>query len=61
MRTVRGLQEAEAFVEKTLGNLDTCTDAGTAAAETDLVIEAIVENLSVKQKLFKALDAVAPE
>ncbi|KAI9347573.1 Hadh protein [Obelidium mucronatum] len=36
-------------------------DAGAAAADSDLVVEAIVENLDAKQKLFRELDARAPK
>ncbi len=31
------------------------------AAQVDLVVEAVVENLGVKEKVFKTLDAAAPE
>jgi len=44
----------------TLAKISTSTDACAAATNTDVVIEAIVENLGIKQKLFKALDDVAP-
>jgi 3-hydroxyacyl-CoA dehydrogenase len=36
------------------------TDAVAAVTQADLVIEAIVENLEVKRKLFSDLDAAAP-
>ncbi|XP_054238894.1 hydroxyacyl-coenzyme A dehydrogenase, mitochondrial isoform X1 [Indicator indicator] len=49
------------FVEKTLKNITTSTDAGAVVHSTDLVIEAIVENLEVKNELFKRLDKFAPE
>ena len=42
-----------------LGNLSTTTDIGALAA-CDLVIEAVFEDLSVKQKLLAELDAVCP-
>jgi len=48
------------FIKKTLGNLQTGTDAAAAAAESDLVLEAIVEDLAVKRKLFAELDKAAP-
>ena len=44
-----------------MGRLDSNTDAVAVAKGTDLVIEAIVENIDIKQKLFKSLDEVAPE
>lgn len=43
----------------TFGNITTTTSAEEAVANTDLVIEAIVENLKVKQDLFKRLDGLA--
>ena len=49
-----------ALVESTFKNITTTTDAATAVAATDLIIEAIVENLSVKQTLFRRLDDLAP-
>jgi len=36
------------------------TDATKAVGDADLVIEAIVENLDTKQRLFAALDKAAP-
>ncbi|KAM4900780.1 hydroxyacyl-coenzyme A dehydrogenase, mitochondrial isoform 2-T2 [Sylvia borin] len=49
------------FIKKTLKNLTTSTDAASVVHSTDLVIEAIVENLDVKNQLFKTLDKFAPE
>lgn len=46
------------FVNSTLSRLSVTTDAEKAAATSDLVVEAIVEKLAIKQKLFTALDAV---
>jgi len=51
----------EKFVEDTLSRLSTDTNAASVVTKTDLVIEAIVENLGVKQTLFKELDAAAPQ
>jgi len=36
------------------------TDAEKAVDNADLVIEAIVENLETKQRLFASLDRAAP-
>jgi len=36
------------------------TDATKAVSDADLVIEAIVENLETKQRLFASLDRAAP-
>uniref|UniRef100_A0A2I3H3T7 Hydroxyacyl-coenzyme A dehydrogenase, mitochondrial n=1 Tax=Nomascus leucogenys TaxID=61853 RepID=A0A2I3H3T7_NOMLE len=49
------------FVEKTLSSIATSTDAASVVHSTDLVVEAIVENLKVKNELFKRLDKFAAE
>lgn len=54
-------QAGEEFVQKVLKNISTSTDAASVVQGTDLVVEAIVENLKVKQSLFSTLDKVAPE
>lgn len=48
-------------MEKTLSSISTSTDAASIVHSTDLVVEAIVENLKVKNELFKRLDKFAPE
>ncbi|XP_037128010.1 hydroxyacyl-coenzyme A dehydrogenase, mitochondrial [Syngnathus acus] len=53
-------EAGEAFIEKVLRNVSTATDATAAVQSTDLVLEAIVENLKVKQDLFSVLDKAAP-
>ncbi|XP_042371087.1 hydroxyacyl-coenzyme A dehydrogenase, mitochondrial-like, partial [Plectropomus leopardus] len=50
----------EEFIQKALQNLTWTTDAGSAVQATDLVVEAIVENLKIKQDLFGRLDKLAP-
>ncbi|ELU07199.1 hypothetical protein CAPTEDRAFT_98079 [Capitella teleta] len=54
-------EAGEKFLKETMARLSTNTDANNAAQKTDLVIEAIVENLDVKQKLFSGLDKAAPQ
>lgn len=54
-------QAGAEFIEKTLKNLTTSTDAVAVVHSTDLVIEAIVENQEIKNELFKRLDKFAPE
>uniref|UniRef100_A0A8C7AN52 Hydroxyacyl-coenzyme A dehydrogenase, mitochondrial n=3 Tax=Neovison vison TaxID=452646 RepID=A0A8C7AN52_NEOVI len=49
------------FVEKTLSSISTSTDPASVVHSTDLVVEAIVENLKVKNELFKRLDKFASE
>ena len=46
---------------KTMAHLSINTNAEDVAKGTDLVIEAIVENVDIKRKLFSSLDSVAPE
>ncbi|KAK4700604.1 3-hydroxyacyl-CoA dehydrogenase, partial [Phenoliferia sp. Uapishka_3] len=47
------------LLSSTFANITTTTSAQEAVSNTDLVIEAIVENLAVKQELFKKLDGMA--
>jgi len=53
--------KGEAFMTKTMGHISTGTDAVAAVGSTDVVIEAIVENMEVRRKLFSSLDAAAPQ
>lgn len=53
--------EGKKYMSETMGRINSSTDALETAKTTDLVIEAIVENLDIKKKLFKDLDSVAPE
>lgn len=48
------------MVGETMSRITYTTDQAQGAAEADLVVEAIVENLETKQKLFKALDSSTP-
>ena len=54
-------KEGQKFLTDTLGHISMTTDATSSIKETDLVVEAIVENLATKQKLFSNLDKTAPE
>ncbi|XP_071952316.1 hydroxyacyl-coenzyme A dehydrogenase, mitochondrial-like [Antedon mediterranea] len=51
----------ESFMKTTMGQISTETDPEAAVKEADLVIEAIVENIKIKQDLFEKLDKVAPQ
>jgi len=50
----------EKFVADSMGLLNTATSADEALSTADLVVEAVTENMALKQKLFTAFDAVAP-
>ncbi|KAJ3362095.1 hypothetical protein GGF32_006549 [Allomyces javanicus] len=52
---------AQSFVDQIMANIHQSTEGAQAATKADLVVEAIVENLTVKQKLFAALDEAAPK
>lgn len=54
-------QEGEKFVSETFSRISTSTNLPDVVQDSDLVLEAIVENLSVKHKLFKSIDEIAPE
>lgn len=49
----------EEFMQMTLSNIALSTSADEAVKNADLVVEAIVENIDVKKKLFAALDKAA--
>lgn len=51
----------EAFLKNALKHLSKSTSAAAAVAQADLVIEAVVENIGLKQKLFAELEAAAPK
>lgn len=53
-------QAGEEFIQKVLQNVSTTTDAGSVVQGSDLVLEAIVENLKIKQDIFGQLDKLAP-
>jgi 3-hydroxyacyl-CoA dehydrogenase len=54
-------EEQEKYVKSVLDTIRTTTDASEAVKESDLVIEAIVENVGIKQELFQFLDGKAPK
>lgn len=50
----------EADKENTLKNLTTYTDLKTGVSDADLVVEAATENVDLKLKIFRDMDAFAP-
>ena len=47
-------------IEASLARIESNTDIGSAVADANLVIEAIPEDLAIKQSFYRALSAVAP-
>lgn len=52
--------EGEVFVKNAQARIKGSTNPAEAVKEADLVIEAIIENIDLKHKLFKMLDEAAP-
>lgn len=46
------------FVDESLSRLTTSIDLPSAVSSTDLVIEAIIENMKIKHELFSSIDKV---
>ena len=57
----KSAEEQATWVEGIVGSIQTTTDAGKAVESTDLVIEAIIENVGIKQELFTFLDDKASQ
>lgn len=53
-------EKADKFVESAIANLHYSTSVGDAIQTSDLLVEAVVENLDLKRKLFAEWDAMAP-
>merc|ERR1711936_932060 len=51
---------AAKFIDSSLSNMNIATTANDALATADLVLEAVVENMALKQKLFAEYDLIAP-
>ncbi|CAH0564361.1 unnamed protein product [Brassicogethes aeneus] len=51
---------AKKFLEETQSRIKGSTEPAKSVSDADLVIEAIVENMDIKHKLFKSLDEAAP-
>ncbi|XP_029634118.1 hydroxyacyl-coenzyme A dehydrogenase, mitochondrial [Octopus sinensis] len=49
------------FISDIMSRISTHTNPIPVMKDTDLVIEAIIENIGIKQKLFAELDAAAPQ
>uniref|UniRef100_A0A914DHC3 3-hydroxyacyl-CoA dehydrogenase n=1 Tax=Acrobeloides nanus TaxID=290746 RepID=A0A914DHC3_9BILA len=53
-------QSQRKFVQDVIQRIRITTDVESAVSNADLVIEAIVENLEIKQRLFQKVEAIAP-
>ncbi|KAI4456989.1 hydroxyacyl-coenzyme a dehydrogenase mitochondrial [Holotrichia oblita] len=53
-------KEGETFIKNAQARIRGSTNPTEAVKEADLVIEAIIENIDLKHKLFKMLDKAAP-
>ncbi|CAH1399724.1 unnamed protein product [Nezara viridula] len=53
--------KAEEFLKTILANISYSVDLQKSVKSTDLVVEAIVENMKAKHTLFTSIDSVAPE
>ena len=51
---------AKNFVESSMANMHVATSPNEALTSADLVVEAVVENMALKQKLFAEYDKIAP-
>lgn len=59
-RMVKKEKISEADKVTALSNITTSTSLNEAAANADLVVEAATENIDLKLKIFKQIDAAAP-
>lgn len=48
-------------VDATLANITLCTELSQLCRDRDLMIEAVKENLAIKQKLFAAMEELVPD
>ena len=59
-RMVKKEKISEEDKAATLSNITTSTDLDEAAASADLIVEAATENIDLKLKIFRQIDAAAP-
>ncbi len=59
-RFVKKEKMTQEQVDEILARVSTSTDMAAAAANADLVVEAVFENEAVKREIFQKLDAAAP-
>lgn len=54
-------EDGEKFIQETMKKINMSLDVKDAVKNTDLVVEAIVENIAVKHNLFSSIDTIAPQ
>ncbi len=54
-------EKGEKYLTDIQSRIKTNLNVNDAVKSTDIVIEAIVENLEIKQKLFQQIDRIAPK
>lgn len=54
-------ESQQKFIDETLARLGGSSDLKAAVKDTDLVIEAVVENMKLKHQIFSSIDAISPE
>ncbi|CAH0754308.1 unnamed protein product [Bemisia tabaci] len=54
-------EDGEKFITESLKKITYSTDIPASVTKADLVVEAIVEKMDIKHKLFSSIDKVAPE
>ena len=54
------MQAASDFTSQTMSRISMSVEPTDSIGSCDLVVEAIVENIAIKQQLFKQLDEAAP-
>eukprot|EP01135_Chromosphaera_perkinsii_P000289 Nk52_evm58s62 gene=Nk52_evmTU58s62 len=55
-----GSEEGKKAIDSVMGNLSWTTSVEDGAKDSDLIVEAIIENMKIKKDLFSKLDKLAP-
>jgi len=60
-RVAKKKENGDQFMADTLSRIKMTSDMGECGANAELIVEAVVENLELKQKLFADLEAASPD
>jgi len=60
-RVAKKQENSDQFMADTLSRIKMTSDMGECGANAELIVEAVVENLELKQKLFADLEAASPD